>query len=64
MFLVLSCICPVPLALCSKARQTDRAILPRHLCPMLDGNENNQVQQEHLADALALRGDEGRGTLR
>ncbi len=31
---------------------------------MLDGNENNQVHQEHLVNALALRGDEGRGTLR
>ncbi len=27
-------------------------------------HESDQVQQGHLVDALALRGDEGRGTLR
>ncbi len=27
-------------------------------------NESNQVAKEHLVNALALRGDEGRGTLR
>jgi hypothetical protein len=27
-------------------------------------HESNQVCEEHLVDALALRGDEGRGTLR
>ncbi len=26
--------------------------------------ENNQVREGYLVDALALRGDEGRGTLR
>ncbi len=28
------------------------------------GNESDQVKEGHLVDALALRGDEGRGTLR
>ena len=28
------------------------------------GNESDQVTEGHLVDALALRGDEGRGTLR
>ena len=27
-------------------------------------NESNQVTKEHLVDALAVRGEEGRGTLR
>ena len=27
-------------------------------------NESDQVTKEHLVDALAVRGDEGRGTLR
>jgi len=27
-------------------------------------DENNQVPKGYLVDALALRGDEGRGTLR
>ncbi len=27
-------------------------------------HESDQVEQEHSVDALALRGDEGRGTLR
>ena len=27
-------------------------------------NESDQVQEGHSVDALALRGDEGRGTLR
>jgi hypothetical protein len=27
-------------------------------------DESNQVPEEHLVDALALRGDEGRSTLR
>ena len=27
-------------------------------------NESDQVREGHLVDALALRGDEGRGTLR
>ena len=27
-------------------------------------NESNQVSKGHSVDALALRGDEGRGTLR
>jgi hypothetical protein len=27
-------------------------------------NESDQVKEGHLVDALALRGDEGRGTLR
>jgi hypothetical protein len=27
-------------------------------------DESNQVTEGHLVDALALRGDEGRGTLR
>jgi hypothetical protein len=27
-------------------------------------HESDQVKQEHSVDALALRGDEGRGTLR
>ena len=27
-------------------------------------HESDQVPEEHLVDALALRGDEGRGTLR
>jgi len=27
-------------------------------------NESDQVTKGHLVDALALRGDEGRGTLR
>ena len=27
-------------------------------------NESDQVNEGHLVDALALRGDEGRGTLR
>jgi hypothetical protein len=28
------------------------------------GNESNQVSKGYPVDALALRGDEGRGTLR
>jgi hypothetical protein len=28
------------------------------------GNESDQVKEGHLVNALALRGDEGRGTLR
>ena len=27
-------------------------------------NESDQVTKEHLVDALAVRGEEGRGTLR
>ncbi len=30
----------------------------------LSDHENNQVSKGYLVDALALRGDEGRGTLR
>ncbi len=35
-------------------------------CPLtrLFDYENNQVREGYLVDALALRGDEGRGTLR
>jgi hypothetical protein len=31
---------------------------------MVIDNESDQVREGHLVDALALRGDEGRGTLR
>ncbi len=35
-----------------------------HSGVLLFDYENNQVPKGYLADALALRGDEGRGTLR
>ena len=32
--------------------------------PVSIANESDQVTKGHLVDALAVRGDEGRGTLR
>ena len=37
--------------------------VPDRLAAGMD-HESDQVPEEHLVDALALRGDEGRGTLR
>ena len=39
-----------------------RSALPRRGASI--GNESNQVKEGYLVDALALGGDEGRGTLR
>ncbi len=47
------------------ARENSRFQLCRGLNRLVDvDNESNQVIEGHSVDALALRGDEGRGTLR
>ena len=39
-------------------------LAPRAECGVVIDNESDQVNEGHLVDALALRGDEGRATLR
>jgi hypothetical protein len=51
-----------------QAANERRSSLPRELrpifCVVSIANESDQVTKEHLVDALAVRGEEGRGTLR
>ncbi len=43
----------------------EQSFVRRTLCRGVGiDDESNQVPEEHLVDALALRGDEGRSTLR
>ncbi len=46
-------------AVCVRDRQIVGAVFTVHECEKID-----QATQEHSTDALAVRGDEGRGTLR